>query len=263
MLDPQTLTSNTSRADRVHTDDNQRNRKHYINYFVAAAKLGYSIGQITRFETAMNWFRFEREYLDIDTSIPIVGASPQETGGPASAKNPERSGKGNWRRSTRSPRKSRSEVFLEAEKEANPLYPLDTVKEEAKILYMMQPDIHAATVSGLNDVIDWSSSSDEEDQVISFDLPPGYQPKVSRPKGQAVEVAAVDPNDVGEDGQIKLTLTSNLRVFLHTPKSHTQKKLTIEWLYRGSTMLQRRRAPFSLAPAFLGTGFPFSTPRIP
>ena len=73
---------------------------------------------------------------------------------------------------------------------------------------MMQPDIHAATVSGLNDVIDWSSSSDEEDQVISFDLPPGYQPKVSRPKGQAVEVAAVDPNDVGEDGQIKLILTS-------------------------------------------------------
>ena len=72
---------------------------------------------------------------------------------------------------------------------------------------MMQPDIHAATVSGLNDVIDWSSSSDEED-LISFDLPPGSQPKVSRPKGQAVEVAAVDPNDIGEDGQIKLILTS-------------------------------------------------------
>ena len=28
-------------------------------------------------------------------------------------------------------------------------------------------------------------------------------------------------------------------------------------------MLQRQRAPFSLAPAFLGTGFPFSTPRSP
>ena len=54
-----------------------------------------------------------------------------------------------------------------------------------------------------------------------------------------------------------------LRVFLHTPKSHTQNKLTIEWLYRGYTMLQRQRAPFSLAPAFLGTGFPFSTPRSP
>ena len=56
-------------------------------------------------------------------------------------------------------------------------------------------------------MIDWSSSSDEED-LISFDLPPGSQPKVSRPKGQAVEVAVVDPNDVGEDGQIKLFLTS-------------------------------------------------------
>ena len=53
-----------------------------------------------------------------------------------------------------------------------------------------------------------------------------------------------------------------LRVFLHTPKSHTQKKF-IEWLYRGYTMLQRQRAPFLLAPAFLGTGFPFSTPRSP
>lgn len=31
----------------------------------------------------------KREYLDLDTSIPIYGASPQETGGPASAKNPE------------------------------------------------------------------------------------------------------------------------------------------------------------------------------
>ena len=89
VLDPQTLISNTSRADRVRTDDNERNRKHYISYFVAAAKLGYSIGQITRFEGAMNWFRLEREYLDIDTSIPIVGASPQETGGPATAKNPK------------------------------------------------------------------------------------------------------------------------------------------------------------------------------
>ena len=79
---------------------------------------------------------------------------------------------------------------------------------------MMQPDIHAATVSGHNDVIDWSSS-DEEGQVISFDLPPGYQPKSSRPKGQAVEVAAVDPNDIGEDGQIKLILTSK-------PTSHNK-----------------------------------------
>ena len=34
VLDPQTLISNTSRADRVHTDDNERNRKRYINYFV-------------------------------------------------------------------------------------------------------------------------------------------------------------------------------------------------------------------------------------
>ena len=55
----------------------------------------------------------------------------------------------------------------------------------------------------------------------------------------------------------------SLRVFLHTPKSHTQKKLTIEWLYRGYTMLQRRRAPFSLAPAFLGTGFPFPPTEAP
>ena len=102
------------------------------------------------------------------------------------------------------------EVFLEAEKEANPLFPLNTAKEEEKVLHMMQPDIHAATVSGLDDVIDWSSS-DEEDQVISIDLPPGYQPKVSRPKGQAAKVAAVDPNDVGEDGQIKLFLTTKPR----------------------------------------------------
>ena len=68
------------------------------------------------------------------------------------------------------------EVFLEAEKEANPLFPLDTVKEEAKFLHMMQPDIHAATVSGHDDVVEWSSS-DDEDQVISIDLPPGYQPR--------------------------------------------------------------------------------------
>ena len=88
-----------------------------------------------------------------------------------------------------------------------PCFLSDTVKEEAKILHMMQPDIHAATVSGHDDVIDWSSS-DEEDQVISFDLFCGYQPKASRPKGQAVEVAAVDPSDVGEDGQTKLILTS-------------------------------------------------------
>ena len=87
------------------------------------------------------------------------------------------------------------------------MFPLDTVKEEVKVLRMMQPDIHAATVSGHNDVIDWSSS-DEEDQAISMDLPSGYQPKASRPKGQAVKVAAVDPNDVGEDGLIKLFLTS-------------------------------------------------------
>ena len=214
MLDPQTLISNTSRTDRIHTDDNERNRKHYISYFVAAAKLGYSIDQINRFEGAMNWYRLEREYLDIDTSIPIVGGSPQETGGPAIAKNPEDPFDNEVREreleaiNEIAAQEPKREIFLEAEKEANPLYPLDTVKEEAKILHMMQPDIHAATVSGLNDVIDWSSSSDEEDQVISFDLPPGSQPKVSRPKGQAVEVAAVDPNDVGEDGQIKLILTS-------------------------------------------------------
>ena len=97
------------------------------------------------------------------------------------------------------------------------MFPLDTVKEEAKVLYMMQPNIHAATVSGYDDVIDWSSS-DEEDQVISIDLPPGYQPKASRPKGQAVKVAAVDPNDVGEDGQIKLFLATK-------PKSHN--KMTV------------------------------------
>ena len=211
VLDPQTLISNTSRADRIHTDDNERNRKHYISYFVAAAKLGYSIGQINRFEGAMNWYRLEREYLDIDTSIPIVGTSPQETGGPAIAKNPEDPFDNEVREreleaiNEIAAQEPKREIFLEAEKEANPLYPLDTVKAEAKILYMMQPDIHAATVSGLNDVIDWSSSSDEEDQVIR---PPGSQPKVSRPKGQAVEVAAVDPNDVGEDGQIKLILTS-------------------------------------------------------
>ena len=46
-------------------------------------------------------------------------------------------------------------------------------------------------------------------------MPSGYQSKASRPKGQAVEVAAVDPNDVGEDGQIKLILTSK-------PKSHNK-----------------------------------------
>ena len=89
VLDPQSLISNTSRADRVHTDNKERNRKHYINYFAAAAKLRYSIGQMTRFEGAMKWFRLEREYLSIDTSIPIYGASPQQTGGPATAKNPE------------------------------------------------------------------------------------------------------------------------------------------------------------------------------
>ena len=44
VLDPQTLISNTSRADRIHTDDTERNRKHYINYYVAAAKLGHCIG---------------------------------------------------------------------------------------------------------------------------------------------------------------------------------------------------------------------------
>ena len=213
VLDPQTLISNTSRADRIHTDDTERNRRHYINFYVAAAKLGYCIGQINRFAGAMNWYLLEREYMDIDTSIPIVGATPQETGGPAIAKNPEDPFDNEVREreleaiNEIAAQESRREIFLEAEKEANPLYPLDTVKEEAKILQMMQPDIHAATVSGLNDVIDWSSSSDEED-LISFDLPPCSQPKVSRPKGQAVEVAAVDPNDVGEDGQIKLFLTS-------------------------------------------------------
>ena len=51
---------------------------------------------------------------------------------------------------------------------------------EAKILHMMQPDIRAATVSGLNDVIDWSSSSDEEDQVISFDLSAGRKARPLR-----------------------------------------------------------------------------------
>ena len=34
-------------------------------------------------------FVLEREYLDLGTSIPTYGASPAETGGPASAKNPE------------------------------------------------------------------------------------------------------------------------------------------------------------------------------
>ena len=205
VLDPQTLISNTSRADRIHTDDTERNRKHYINYYVAAAKLGYCIGQINRFEMAMNWYRLEREYMNIDTSIPIVGATPQETGGPAIAKNPEDPFDNEVREreleaiNEIAAQEPKREIFLETEKEANPLYPLDTVKEEAKILQMMQPDIHAATVSGLKDVIDWSSSSDEED-LISFDLPTGSQPKVSRPKGQAVEVAAVDPNDIGEDG---------------------------------------------------------------
>ena len=116
VLDPQTLISNTSRADRIHTDDTERNRKHYINYYVAAAKLGYCIGQINRFEGAMNWYRLEREYMNIDTSIPIVGATPQETGGPAIANNLEdpfdmRSVRGSWRRSTKSPRKSRSARF--------------------------------------------------------------------------------------------------------------------------------------------------------
>ena len=208
VLDPQTLISNTSRADRIHTDDNER-----TSYFVAAAKLGYCIGEINRFEMAMNWYRLEREYLNLDTSIPIVGATPQETGGPAIAKNPEDPFDNEVREreleaiNEIAAQEPKREIFLETEKEANPLYPLDTVKEEAKILQMMQPDIHAATVSGLNDVIDWSSSSDEED-LISFDLPPGSQPNVSRPKGQAVEVAAVDPNDIGEDGQIKLILTS-------------------------------------------------------
>ena len=180
---------------------------------MTAAKLGYCIGQINRFEMAMNWYRLEREYMNIDTSIPIVGATPQETGGPAIAKNPEDPFNNEVREreleaiNEIAAQEPKREIFLETEKEANPLYPLDTVKEEAKILQMMQPDIHAATVSGLNNVIDWSSSSDEED-LISFDLPPGSQPKVSRPKGQAVEVAAVDPNDIGEDGQIKLILTS-------------------------------------------------------
>ena len=32
-------------------------------------------------------------------------------------------------------------------------------------------------------------------------------------KGQAVEVAAVDPNDVGEDGQIKLILISKRKSY--------------------------------------------------
>ena len=143
MLDPQTLISNTSRADRIHTDDNERNRKHYIRYFVAAAKLGYSIGQINRFESAMNWYRLEREYLDIDTSIPIVGASPQETGGPAIAKNPEDPFDNEVREreleaiNEIAAQEPKREIFLEAEKEANPLYSLDTVKEEAKILYMI------------------------------------------------------------------------------------------------------------------------------
>ena len=208
VLDPQTLISNTSRADRIHTDDTERNRRHYINFYVAAAKLGYCIGQINRFAGAMNWYLLEREYMDIDTSIPIVGATPQETGGPAVAKNPEDPFDNEVREKELeainkiAAQEPRREVFLEAEKETNPLYPLDTIKEETKILQMMQPDIHAATVSGLNDVIDWSSSSDEEN-LVTVSLTPGSQPKASRPKGQAVEVAAVDPNDVGEDGQIK------------------------------------------------------------
>lgn len=48
-----------------------------------------------------------------------------------------------------------------------------------------------------------------EDDIIVMDLPPGFKPKkASRPKGQVAQVAEIDPNDVGEDGQIKLYLSS-------------------------------------------------------
>ena len=49
------------------------NRRHKIQYFVAAAKLGHSIDQIVKTEQAIDWFALEREYLDLDTSIPIYG----------------------------------------------------------------------------------------------------------------------------------------------------------------------------------------------
>ena len=59
-------------------------------------------------------------------------------------------------------------------------------------------------------MIEWTSSEEEdESEIIVMDLPPGYTPKASRPKGEAVKVAAVDPNDVGEDGKIKLVLSSS------------------------------------------------------
>ena len=32
VLNPQTLVSNTSKSDRIHTHDNELNRKHYLQY---------------------------------------------------------------------------------------------------------------------------------------------------------------------------------------------------------------------------------------
>ena len=211
VLNPQTLINNTSRSDRVHVDDTERNRKNYIQYFVAAAKLGHDIGQIER----VHWFQMERDYLDL--SIPIFGASPQETGGPASAKNPEDPFDNKVREqelaavSKVAAKEPKLVQFLQEEKEINPMYPLDTQREEQKVLAMMQPEIHQAVHDGhLDEVLEWTSSESEgEDGIKVYDLPPGYTPKkASRPKGQAVMIPTVDASDVGEDGQIKLMLSA-------------------------------------------------------
>ena len=128
--------------------------------------------------------------MELNTSIPTYGASPQEAGGPASAKNPEDPFANKAREKELqavnkiAAQEPKREVFLEEEKEMNPVYPLDTTKEKSKVLRMMQPDIHAATRIGLDDVLEWTSSEEDEEETIVMDLPPGYQPKASRPKAR-------------------------------------------------------------------------------
>ena len=96
--------------------DAEVNRRHYIQYiqyFVAAAKLGHSIGQKTK--------ALEREYLDLDFYPDLWCSAPGDWW---SGFSQEGQGKGACAIIKVAALVPKREILLKEEKEASPLYPL-------------------------------------------------------------------------------------------------------------------------------------------
>ena len=116
-LNPQTLISITHQDQTGFT--HKINRRHYIQNFVAAAKLGHSMGQILKAELAIGWFiRF-----------------------PPTEHRPRKLAVLPLQRILRTPSSSNSDRGHGAEegrhfsrrRKSPTLYPLDTVKEEMRM----------------------------------------------------------------------------------------------------------------------------------